>query len=310
VGGDGFLYCVQTETGRVNWRYDLRTWVASRPTLSGGRLFVTTADDVVYAFDAGTGKWLWHYRRRTSQSSAIHGASAPAVDKGEVLVGLSDGYLIALGVDDGSLKWERRLGLTQKFTDLDASPIVQGNEIYIPSYDGAFYTLRREGGEVLWKFDAGGARTVRLSADSIWLSSSNGTLYRLSRQSGKVLYEFELDKPAPTSVALTDDYVILGSTYQYLYVLDRESGEVVYRFNAGDGSGFASDPVLDPERRAFYILSQGGNLYQFFLRDLKHLQKVSPSAPLDPYGFQDRNFVRKSSRASSKASSESLSQSR
>jgi hypothetical protein len=51
-GGDGFLYSVNLENGRVNWRYDLRNPSISRPTLAGGRLFVTTSDDTVYAFDA------------------------------------------------------------------------------------------------------------------------------------------------------------------------------------------------------------------------------------------------------------------
>ena len=76
-GGDGFLYSVNLENGRVNWRYDLRNPSVSRPTVVGGRVFLTTSDDTVYAFDAGTGKWLWHYRRRSAESATILGASAP-----------------------------------------------------------------------------------------------------------------------------------------------------------------------------------------------------------------------------------------
>src|SRR3712207_7474658 len=62
------LYSASIDTGRVNWRYEVRNPVISRPTVSGGKLFVTTTDDTVYAFYAGTGKWLWHYRRRSSPS--------------------------------------------------------------------------------------------------------------------------------------------------------------------------------------------------------------------------------------------------
>ena len=138
-GGDGFLYSVNFENGRVNWRYDFRNPVVSRPTFSGGRLFVTTSDDTVYAFDAGTGKWLWHYKRRTSAAATIHGASAPLIDGNEVITGLSDGFLVALSVQDGSLKWERKLHYGTKFTDVDASPVLDAGVVYVPSYDGALF---------------------------------------------------------------------------------------------------------------------------------------------------------------------------
>ena len=52
-GGDGFIYSVSLDNGRVNWRYEIRNPIVSRPTVNGGRLFVTTSDDTVFAFDAG-----------------------------------------------------------------------------------------------------------------------------------------------------------------------------------------------------------------------------------------------------------------
>lgn len=268
-GADGFLYCVSLDNGRVSWRYEVRNTLLSRPTVSGGRLFVTTADDTVYAFDAGTGKWLWHYRRRSSQVATMHGASAPLVDGNEVLVGLSDGFLVALSLQEGALKWERRLHSGTKFTDVDAQPVLNNSTLYVPSYDGALYALKRAGGETLWRFDAGGSKQVLLEDRFLYLPSSDGSIYALQAANAKVIWKFEMDQGVPTRLAMTEKYLIVGSSHQYLYVLDKTNGKLLSRFNAGQGSGFYGAPVYDPATKKLFALSQAGNLYAFTVRDGK-----------------------------------------
>ncbi|OFZ80128.1 MAG: hypothetical protein A2583_16265 [Bdellovibrionales bacterium RIFOXYD1_FULL_53_11] len=265
-GGDGFLYCVNADNGRVLWRYDLHNPMVSQPTLSAGRLFVTTTDDTIYAFDAGTGKWLWHYKRRSAQSSTIFGASAPLVDGSEVLAGLSDGYLVALSINDGQLKWERKLHFGAKFTDVDAHPVLENGIIYIPSYDGVLYALKRQNGEVIWRFDAGGSKRVHIDGEKIYFGSSDGSIYAIQKNNAKQLWKFEMDGGAPTQMVVTDKHLIVGSSFQYLYMIDKNTGLGVYRYNAGDGSGFSGTPAYDQNVRRLYLLSGAGNLYAFMLR--------------------------------------------
>ncbi|MCM2322486.1 MAG: PQQ-binding-like beta-propeller repeat protein [Oligoflexia bacterium] len=282
-GGDGFLYSVSLDTGKVNWRYEIRNPVMSRPTVTGGRVFVTAADDTVHALDAGTGKWLWHYKRRTAAAATILGASAPVVEGSEVLVGLSDGFLVALSLADGQLKWERKLHQGTKFTDVDAHPVIDGTMLYVPSYDGALYALKRQGGEVLWRFDAGGSKQVAIENDKLYLPSSDGHIYALQKDSAKVLWKFELDDGIPTQVVLTDRYVIVGSSFQYLYVLDKATGKGLYRYNVGHGSGFYGSPAYDSQKQRVYFLSAAGNLYAFQLR--KPGERTYRHGASDPYRF-------------------------
>lgn len=282
-GGDGFLYSVSLETGKVNWRYEVRNPIVSRPTLDQGRIFLTTSDDTIYAFDAGTGKWLWHYRRRTAPAAKIYGASAPLVDGNEVLAGLSDGFLVTLSIEEGRLKWERKLHTAARFTDVNAHPVLDNGVIYIPSYDGALYALRRLDGEIIWRFDAGGSKNVFIDDQKIYLPSSDGNIYCLQKSNSKILWKFPLDRGAPTNLIVTDKYVVFGSTYQYLYAVDRNTGAGLYRFNAGYGSGFSGTPVFDSVNQRIYTLSGAGNLYAFSLRQPP--RKIRPHGMTDPYEF-------------------------
>lgn len=282
-GGDGFLYSVNLENGHVNWKYDLRNPVISRPTVHSGRVFVTTSHDIVYGFDAGTGKWLWLYRRNSAVASSIYGASAPLVDGNEVLAGLSDGFLVALSLEEGQLKWEKRLHFGAKFTDVNAHPVLESGIIYLPSYDGALYALQRQGGQVLWRFDAGGSRDAILDQTRIFLPSSDGAIYCVQKSNAKLLWKFDLDGGVPTNAVITEHYVIAGSSYQYLYVLDKDTGKPLYRFNVGSGSGFYGSPAFDPEAKRLYTLSNSGNLYSFHLRPTD--RRARPHGKTDPYHF-------------------------
>jgi outer membrane protein assembly factor BamB len=284
-GGDGYFYSVDADSGRVNWRYEVRNPIVSQPTVAGGRVFFTTTDDTIYALDAGTGKWLWDYRRRSAPTATILGASAPLVDGNEVLAGLSDGFLVAVSVDDGQLKWERRLHNGAKFTDVDAHPVLDNGVIYIPSYDGAPYALKRENGDVIWRMDNGGSKRVVIDKDHLYFPSTDGNVYCLQKNSGKVLWQFELDAGTPTQLSVTDKYVIVGSSFQYLYAISKENGKGVYRFNAGNGSGFHGAPAYDSAQKQLFILSGAGNLYKFDVR--KPPRKFYQHGMADPHRFLD-----------------------
>jgi outer membrane protein assembly factor BamB len=282
-GGDGFIYSVNADNGRVNWRYEVRNPIISRPTISAGRLFVTTSDDTVYAFDASTGKWLWHYRRRSAPMSTILGASQPLVDGNDVIAGLSDGFIVDLGISDGQLKWEKRIHQASKFTDVDAHPILEDGIIYIPSYDGALYALKRNGGDTIWRFDAGGSKDVVIDGDTVFLPSSEGTVYALQKSTGRPLWKFDLDRGTPTRLAITDRYIIMGSSYQYLYALDKQTGKAVYRYNVGYGSGFSGSPLYDQPHERLYLLSGAGNLYAFSVMGPR---KTRRHGEIAPYAFE------------------------
>ncbi len=283
-GGDGYLYSVSAESGTVNWRYDLHNSIISRPTVVDGRVFVTTSDDTVFAFDAGTGKWLWHYRRRSAPPATILGASAPLVDGQEVLAGLSDGFLVALSVQDGQLRWEKKLHQGSRFVDVDAHPVLEGGILYIPSYDGSLYALKRQGGEILWRFESGGSKQVFLEDQNLYLPSSDGSIYALQKTTARLLWKFELDRGTPTQLIVTDKYVMVGSSHQYFYVLDKKSGKGIYRFNVGYDNGFYGSPAFDAASQRLYTLSSAGNLYSFYLRQPP--RKTRLHGMLDPYEFQ------------------------
>lgn len=270
---DGFFYAIEAETGNVKWKTDLKVSFASKPSFYNGRIFVTTPHDTVFSLDAGTGKLIWTYKRRSNESTSIRLCSSPLAKGNDVFVGLSDGFLVNLNLEDGTIKWEKKLNFAKKFPDVDASPLFIENQIIVPSYDGELFALNPKDGTILWKNESlGGSRKSLFSSNGIlYVPSTNRSVSAVQPSNGKVLWKFELDHGTPTEIIDTGEYIVFGSSYQFIYALHKSSGKLAYRFNLGDGAGVASNPFLHEVKgnKAIYFLSHAGNLYQFIVRDFK-----------------------------------------
>lgn len=279
AGGDGIFYCVHAASGNPLWKHPIRNPVASRPTIAQGKVIFTATDDVVYALDEVNGSSVWFYKRRSSPTSVILGASTPVVDGGDVITGLSDGYLVALNIEDGKLKWERKIHQGKKFTDVDAEPVIEDGLIYVSSYDGSLYALKRADGEIVWRYDTGSSKKVILEQGRIYLASSDGFVIALHQANAREIWKFELDSGVPTELVADGDRLYFGSSGRYFYAIDKNTGKGLYRYDVGEGSGFYSPPFLDSSKRRLYVLSAGGNLMSFSIRQALGDRKHGPRAP-------------------------------
>jgi len=261
---DGYFYALDAEFGRILWRYETKLPVYAKPTLAGGKIYFTTSDEVVFCLDQNSGKWFWHYKRTHNIGTSIRGNSSPTIDGKHIIVGFSDGYVVALGAKDGNLVWERKIHSGKRFMDVDASAVADGSTLFMPSYDGGLYALDRTTGKILWKVDAGSAKKVLLDprdSKSLYVAASDGTVVALNRSSGRILWKFELDAGTPTELVLKDNYLAFGSSVQYFYVIHKGDGSLAYRHNVGLRSGFVSNPFQSENE--LFLMSNFGNLYVF-----------------------------------------------
>jgi outer membrane protein assembly factor BamB/SAM-dependent methyltransferase len=58
----GNVYCLDLETGQVNWRYTTSGPIDSPPSFAGNLAVVGSRDGSVYCLDAATGQLVWRYR--------------------------------------------------------------------------------------------------------------------------------------------------------------------------------------------------------------------------------------------------------
>ncbi len=143
----GDIYALRPESGETVWRRKLGRggiiggvhWGISADE-AAGLLYIPISDKELvgfpapgtpapglYALDIETGEQRWHYaaESRCPEYECVFGLSAaPIATNDLVLVGSIDGYLRAVGTEDGSLQWQ--FDAWQKFAAVNQEPAQGG----------------------------------------------------------------------------------------------------------------------------------------------------------------------------------------
>lgn len=257
---DGYFYSVSAENGDVFWKTAVRSETLAAPLLYDGIVYFLTGNNVLHAVDALDGKELWIYSRVDNQSFSIRGASTPTVKDGALLIGFSDGYLVALDSKSGSLRWETLLNKNKRFRDIDSTPVVDGEFVYVTGYDSHLYCVNIKTGELVWKLEPGGFGKVALSGDQLFYSSSKGEVLAINKKDGSVVWRHKLKEGIATSPTLYKSYIVIGESEGALKILEKQSGKEVGRLSPGHG--IFSPIAVDDEKDELYFISNSALLYK------------------------------------------------
>ncbi len=132
---DGYLYSYDQATGAVRWSFPTRDHLYASPALlPDGTVIQASTDGTVYALSPATGALKWSY----DILDPIR--SSPAVDaEGNIYMGTGGGQLLVLTKDG-----QRRFAITliaQDRNDLNASPALGVNAVYLGGEDGNVYSV-------------------------------------------------------------------------------------------------------------------------------------------------------------------------
>ncbi len=152
----------------VAWAADLPARGVSCPVFVGGRVYVTASsgqrDDRLHvlAFDAATGKQLWHRQLTATGSTACHpkscmAAPTPVADGSGVYALFATGDLAAFDAD-GTLRWYRSLvgdyPTVSNQVGMASSPVLVGDKLIVPldnAGDSFLAAVDAKYGKNVWK---------------------------------------------------------------------------------------------------------------------------------------------------------------
>ncbi len=157
------VYAIDPVSGSQIWQSpQLGGSVVGTPAISEqGVLYVGTFGGKLFALDTKDGSILWEF---TTEGWIWSG---PALDDGILYFGDLDGYFYAVDAQAGTQKW--RLTPEQLDGEIVGSPLVIGQDIYVPSQDGNLYKLDTSG-KIIWTQTIGGSlNTSPKSANNLIL---------------------------------------------------------------------------------------------------------------------------------------------
>ena len=148
--------------------------VDASPTLTDSGLLTGCYSRGLVMLDPADGKVRWE--------RPVLGPSSPAIVGGHAVVAAADGYLYAISLGDGAIRWQTRLG-----TSLLSRPGVLGaagdiaSTVLVASTGDSLFFVNGADGTITARFDSLGgiAAPPATAGNVVFLLSNEGLLYRL-----------------------------------------------------------------------------------------------------------------------------------
>ena len=205
-----------------------------------------TGDTVV------TPNLLWSYPTHGGPDS---GESSPAIVKGILYFGSTDGNLYALNATDGMKLWNYSTG-----GPVESSPAVDNGIVYAGSSNGSLYALNATNGDKIWSFSTDIIYSSPTFVDDVVYFAGSHTVYALNAKSGLMLWNNSITSAywgIYSSPAVANGVVYIGSDDHNLYALNATDGRQLWVYpteNWVESSPTVANGIV-------YVSSEDENLY-------------------------------------------------
>ena len=260
---DAEVIALKRSDGSELWRSKTSSEVIGPPVGSGEIVIARSVDGRVYGLNATAGQRVWTFDRDVP-NLVLRGSSAPLLIGGRAYVGMDNGRVASLRINDGEPVWEQAVAVAsgrtelERLTDVDAELLDGPDCILAASFGGEVACLEAESGEVLWRRSIRSYSGMAATPDKLIVTDDVGAVWGLDLHTGAAAWKQEgLLYRKLSAPAYFDGYVVVGDFEGYLHWLDPSTGAFVARSRVG------SDPIVRapvPTDSVLYVLNSTGRI--------------------------------------------------
>ena len=248
----GTLKALDISDGSTRWQAQVAGEVLAPPALSSSVVAVRTVDGRLRGLSAETGRELWMVEHRPPRLS-LRGTAGAVISGNLVISGFDNGRIGAYSLRDGELQWENTIavgrGRTEidRLADVDATPVVQGRDVYAVAYRGRLANMALESGQVMWATEMSSYNGLSLDWTTVYVAEADGEVVAVNRNSGAEMWRQDalrmrrLTAPTPAGQS-----VVVGDFEGWLHWIDAVTGTLQARHRAGRAA-FVTAPVSGGE---------------------------------------------------------------
>lgn len=264
VASSNGLVCALNDDGSTRWTYDAGAAVYSSLAVKNGRVLCANNAGAIVALSVDTGAVLW---RCDKPEYAIESGFAYSNDT--AYTGSWDGYVYALALADGNMRWRalsrgsNRQNAARYYSPADAPPVWAGGNIFVADRGYSLTILRGDTGAML-KTDENASAVAAASDGNVYVQHCDGRFSK-RRPDGSLIWEAKVPTGyVPTQPVEADGRVWVISSLGTLSMLDAATGALKAQYQAGpDLFMFASPAARGNE---VYVVDEAGHLLALTLQ--------------------------------------------
>jgi outer membrane protein assembly factor BamB len=272
--GLGYVAALDVRNGGVLWQVHPGGPLRGSPTIVGDTLYVISQDNQIYSLKTSDGSTNWS-NAAALEIAGVFGTASPAFGQGTVVAGFSSGELNAYRYENGRLVWQDALSRTSistsvsSLSDIDASPVIDGGQVYALGQGGRMVALELISGQRIWELNIAGISTPWVAGDWLFTATDDGKLLAIAKTTGKIrwinqLPEFERQKSKRGQITylgpiLAGGRLIVVGSNGTLINFDPATGN--YQSQTRLGARITLPPVV--ANSTLYVLDNDGQLHAF-----------------------------------------------
>ncbi len=274
ANGLGYVAALDAATGAASWTVKPGSLLRGAPTVADGAVYVMSQDNQIYSLKAADGTSNWS-SAAALEIAGVFGSASPAVARGTVIAGFSSGELNAYRYENGRVVWQDALSRTSistsvaSLSDIDADPVVDGNQVFAVGKGGRMVALELNSGQRIWEQNVAGITTPWVVGDWVFVVTDEAKVVAMARATGKVRWINQLprwDNPKGkkgliyySGPILAGDRLILTGSNGVLVNINPDNGSFQSQTNVG--AGVSLPPVV--AGNTLYVLDDKGRLIAY-----------------------------------------------
>ena len=257
----GVVIAFSPREGQPLWQTRLRGGaVTAISRQHRGILLVRSDDGRISSLSARNGKKYWQIKERLP-ALTLRGMSIPLFYEDLGLIGLDDGRLLFVLLEDGRIKSELRVGFLSsessldRIVDIDGQMKIYDGILYISSYQGRTMAVDLRSDRVLWVSKISSGTGVDVDSDYVYTVASDGSLVALDRYVGSIVWQEPLFSARKLNTPLAmGNFVVAGDEEGDVHWLSATTGKRLALFETGDA---IVSPMLYYKHHAVVLNSEG-----------------------------------------------------
>lgn len=259
---------------RVKLADDKAHGLAQHAAITAASIYISDGEGVVHSLSVTQGQPQWQVMTGLSLSSGI-GFGKMAVDQGLVLVASHDGDVLAIGADDGQIRWR-----SQVSSEVLTAPVISDGVVIVRSIDGKLVVLDITDGRRLWSYQVQppslslhGISAPLVYQGRIIIGQGDGRVVALAQEDGRVLWQTtvavaqgrsELERLVDVDANMAQlGHVLYAAAFQGRVVaIDMRTGRLLWARDLSVYRGLAVDEdalyVVDDEDALWALSRRNG----------------------------------------------------
>ena len=241
IGGDNNILVVGGQNGeltafslatKITWKHKLDGSITAISKAHQGIIIVRTAK-LVIAFDVENGEVKWRKKVNLSPLT-IEGTSIPLFYKEWAFIGLDNGELLILSLNDGKTVRSIRLGIDTGATDLDRIVDIDGQMslragmLYATAYQGQTVAINLREGRIIWALSVSSQAGLVADKEKIFITTTDNRLVAVDKDSGEELWTEAFDwQPHLSTPVILNRFVLVDDDQGNIYWLSKKTGNIL-----------------------------------------------------------------------------------